>query len=96
LKRRIIVKHAHYQWPWRGSYGITFGTIPLPLSVQEASPKHESSGSERRDDPHLHATRKVIGCLIHATDGEIGHVEDFIVHPGVIIQRAYQNACLGG
>ena len=23
--------HEHYQWPWRGGYGGTFGTTPLPL-----------------------------------------------------------------
>ncbi len=35
--------------------------------------------SERQDDPHLRSTRQVTGYHIHATDGEIGHVEDFIV-----------------
>jgi hypothetical protein len=30
-------------------------------------------------DPHLHRTREVIGYYIAAEDGDIGHVEDFVV-----------------
>jgi uncharacterized protein YrrD len=41
--------------------------------------EQEASASGRGDDPHLHSTREVTGYHIHATDGEIGHVEDFIV-----------------
>ena len=78
-RQQEVELHAHYQWPWRGGYGGTFGAIPLPLSVDEASSEPESSASDRRDDPHLHATREVIGYHIHATDGKIGHVEDLIV-----------------
>jgi hypothetical protein len=32
-----------------------------------------------RDDPHLRSTDEVIGYHVQAIDGEIGHVEDFIV-----------------
>jgi hypothetical protein len=39
----------------------------------------ENSASGRRDDPHLHSTRQVIGYHIHAIDGDVGHVEDFLV-----------------
>ncbi len=31
------------------------------------------------DDCHLRSCRAVIGHHIHATDGDIGHVEDFLV-----------------
>jgi len=71
--------HEHYHWPWRGGYGGTFGTTPLPLSVDEVFVEQEASASGRRDDPHLRSTRQVTNYHIHATDGEIGHVEDFIV-----------------
>jgi hypothetical protein len=30
-------------------------------------------------DPHLRSTKRVAGYGIHAKDGEIGHVEDFII-----------------
>jgi len=71
--------HEHYQWPWRGGYGGTFGTTPLPLPGDDVSVEQGTPGSERRDDPHLRSTGQVTSYHIHATDGEIGHVDDFIV-----------------
>jgi uncharacterized protein YrrD len=71
--------HDYYQWPWRGGYGGAFGITPLPLSVDEVFVEQEASAWGRRDDPHLRSSREVTGYRIHATDGEIGHVEDFIV-----------------
>ena len=35
--------------------------------------------SETDDDPHLRSIEAVTGYHIHASDGEIGHVEDFLV-----------------
>jgi len=71
--------HEYYQWPWRGGYGGSFGTTPLPLSDDEVLAEQETSASGHQDDPHLRSTREVTGYHLHATDGEIGHVEDFIV-----------------
>jgi sporulation protein YlmC with PRC-barrel domain len=70
---------TYYQWPlyWESGYGGTFGLSPYPLlenALLQAPP-----GPKRNDDPHLRSTRHIIGYHIHATDGEIGHVEDFIV-----------------
>jgi hypothetical protein len=39
----------------------------------------ESTKSEKVWDPHLRSTHDVSGHYIQATDGEIGHVEDFII-----------------
>jgi len=37
-------------------------------------------GPAKRDgDPHLRSVQEVTGYHIHAKDGEIGHVEDFLV-----------------
>lgn len=71
--------HEYYQWPWRGGYGGSFGTTPLPLSEDEVLAEQEASASGLRDDPHLRSTRQVTGYHVQAADGEIGHVEDFIV-----------------
>jgi uncharacterized protein YrrD len=35
--------------------------------------------AEVEGDPHLRSTREVIGYYIEASDGDIGHVEDFII-----------------
>jgi hypothetical protein len=48
-------------------------TVPPAPEEQEAS--EEAAGG----NPNLRSTREVIGYRIHATDGQIGHVEDFIV-----------------
>jgi sporulation protein YlmC with PRC-barrel domain len=52
-----------------------------PVSRQERS---ESVASEeepgRPGDPHLRSSKQVIGYHIQARDGEIGHVEDFVVN----------------
>ena len=35
--------------------------------------------AEKRNDPHLRSSRAVTGYHIQATDGDIGHVADFLV-----------------
>jgi hypothetical protein len=42
--------------------------------------EEEIADSQRDDDdPHLRSIEAVTGYHIHASDGEIGHVEDFLV-----------------
>jgi len=48
----------------------------LPRNNQDASPGAEA---DRRGDPHLRSAREVTGYSIHASDGDIGHVEDLLV-----------------
>jgi hypothetical protein len=71
--------HAYYQWPlyWEGGYNGVLGITPFLVFENAAS--LESCKSEREEDSHLRSTRHVTGYRIHAIDGEIGHVEDFIV-----------------
>jgi uncharacterized protein YrrD len=78
-RQHEVKLHEYYQWPryWEGGYSGVFGITPSPL-FENVLPQ-ESSVPERKDDPHLRSTRQVTGYHIHATDGEIGHVEDFIV-----------------
>ena len=42
-------------------------------------PKPSETATEGKADPHLRSIREVTGYHIHASDGEMGHVEDFIV-----------------
>jgi hypothetical protein len=41
--------------------------------------KGKDDSEKHPPDPHLRSTREVIGYHIQARDGEIGHVDDFIV-----------------
>jgi hypothetical protein len=51
---------------------VSASPIAAPARWSEASRKHT-------DDPHLRSTSDVIGHSIQALDGEIGHIEDFVV-----------------
>jgi uncharacterized protein YrrD len=71
--------HTYYAWPqyWEGGYQGILGITPFP--VFEVPLPQEPTGAGRHDNPHLRSSRQVTGYSIHATNGEIGHVEDFIV-----------------
>jgi sporulation protein YlmC with PRC-barrel domain len=60
--------HTYYGWtPYWSGAGIAMAEAAAEREKREAG------------DPHLRSTQKVTGYHIQATDGEIGHVEDFVV-----------------
>jgi len=60
-----------------GYVGRTAATQPsLELMERE---KEIDDAQRTKDDPALRSANEVIGYHIHASDGEIGHVEDFLV-----------------
>lgn len=69
--------YGYYGWPvyWVGGY--TWGLYPYI----SRNPKTVKNGDEHEKDwdPHLRSTHNVSGYGIHATDGEIGHIRDFII-----------------
>jgi uncharacterized protein YrrD len=69
--------YGYYGWPiyWGGPYN--WGNYPYiehNHEKRDAFPK-----SEKKYDHHLRSSHEVTGYNIEAKDGEIGHVEDFIV-----------------
>jgi len=69
--------YDHYGWPmyWGGPY--IWGAYPSLIRDRDAWIKPEQK--ERGWDPNLRSVKEVTGYHILANDGEIGHVEDFIV-----------------
>jgi hypothetical protein len=69
--------YGHYGWPmyWDGPYmwGI------YPSIVRDPKKRGEPMQAKETWDPHLRSTDAVSGYHIQATDGELGHVEDFVV-----------------
>lgn len=69
--------YGYYGWPmyWQGTY--MWGPYPYisrePLTLRPDGPPEESW------DPHLRSTHDVEGHHLQATDGEIGHVDDFVI-----------------
>lgn len=67
--------HRYYGWEpyWLGDPMLTPG---LPADVMEAE---ENTADQRPAELHLRSSNEVRGYRIHARDGEIGHVEDFLI-----------------
>ncbi|HLT00596.1 MAG TPA: PRC-barrel domain-containing protein [Geminicoccaceae bacterium] len=82
--------HTHYGWqpywtvpPMAGALAPYWG-LAAPGTVQprpkEARIAEEVAAREREQaDPHLRSAREVEGYHVAASDGEIGHVEDFLI-----------------
>jgi sporulation protein YlmC with PRC-barrel domain len=72
-----IEYYGYYDWPayWGGPY--MWGDYPYIERDPEKWSEH--SQEEEKWDPHLQSTDAVSGYHVHASDGEIGHVEDFII-----------------
>lgn len=74
--------YGYYGWPmyWSGPY--MWGAYPYfgrANIVQNREQVRVSTQGEKAWDPHLRSTDTVSGYHVEATDGEIGHVEDFII-----------------
>ena len=78
--------HGYYGWPmyWGGPY--MWGAYSYPYmqgAYSYAQPVREDTKAETRReaawDPHLRSAHAVTGYHIHGADGEIGHIEDFII-----------------
>jgi len=60
-----------------GFLGSANAASPSPESLQREEDRADRRKSD--NDPHLRSIEAVTGYHIHATDGEIGHVEDFLL-----------------
>lgn len=69
--------YGFYGFPmyWGGPY--MWG--PSPYIVRDRNLWKKFSNGEKAWNPNLRSTREVSGYEIHAADGEIGHVVDFII-----------------
>jgi hypothetical protein len=69
--------YGYYGWPlyWGGPY--MWGNFPYIVRNSEQWKK--SAQSKKVWDSHLRSTHSVSGYDIQALDGDIGHVEDFII-----------------
>ena len=75
---------THYSWKnyWSGGfYAGGIGGITYPASTIDNTILNEPETNDKPsgEDQHLRSTDKVARYNIHATDGDIGHVNDFIM-----------------
>ena len=75
--------HKYYEWNsyWNGGFYILpgYGMGSALLAAGDTETEEESLACIRKIDPLLRSTREISGYRIHAIDGDIGHVDDFIV-----------------
>jgi len=70
----------NFYWQGLGIWG--FGGYPNvdPLPPNTDADNFPAQGGPRAsDDPHLRSVRSVVGYRLHASDGDIGHVVDFLL-----------------
>ena len=74
---------GYYGWEpyWLAfPYATTAGMPnPVPPSAATASMETDGPGASKKGDPHLRSLNEVTGYYVHASDGDIGHVEDFLM-----------------
>jgi sporulation protein YlmC with PRC-barrel domain len=74
---------SHYELPvyWGdGFYAGPIGMVPFaPIIDKKTLMNSNDFAQQHHGDPHLRSTNKIKGYHIHANDGEIGHVEDYLV-----------------
>lgn len=80
-------RHYGYPYYWSGPLLWGVGTLPVgvpPDGIRQKAPvlperEMEEAARIQAAESHLRSSAEVIGYSIRATDGEIGHVEDFLV-----------------
>ena len=67
--------HEYYEWPvyWGALSPVKAGSAALP------PPAIADAEASEQADPTLRSTEEVIDYYIHARDGDLGHVADFLV-----------------
>lgn len=76
-----IQYHQYYNWPfyWQGSALWGPGALPVYPLDQAGVPTPASTPTQLGAEPHLRSMAATHRYRIHAHDGEIGHVDDFII-----------------
>jgi len=69
--------YGYYDWPMYWGGPNMWGNYPDIVRGREKW--REYSKDEKPWDPHLRSTHTVSGYNIQSTDGDIGHVEDFVI-----------------
>ena len=64
---------------YMGGFGHVGGAMATPSSAPRFDDRNIARAEQNDGDPHLRSIAAVTGYHIHASDGEIGHVEDFLV-----------------
>ena len=73
--------HQYYRWTpyWYGGFGMTSAGPNAPPPPMGPVEQHAGPETEVAVMTHLRSVREIIGYHLHAANGEIGHVDDFVL-----------------
>jgi len=78
--------YSHYSWPYPEESGIGFmtsgmvgGVVAPGIPLDERISDELHNTTQRGGDPHLHGIKHTTRYDVHATDGVIGEVADFLI-----------------
>jgi len=76
-RQNEIRLHSYYGWPYYWSVpSPNYMPPPPPISVTRTD---EPEPDLEKANPHLRSYGELLNYTIHATDGDLGYVEDFII-----------------
>ena len=76
-----LYERMGWQPYWLGIPMAAPGPVWTPAAPAPAVPATVRDDLHHEADPHLRSTNEIEGYYIHATDGDIGHVEDLLIDP---------------
>jgi hypothetical protein len=74
-----IKYYNYYGWPYYWAGGDAWGPAALPQDLIAEEMNRKIALTQEINQSHLRSMKDVAGYTIQATDGEIGHVDDFII-----------------
>jgi sporulation protein YlmC with PRC-barrel domain len=82
-----MLTYDYYGWSpywgsgfYMGGYGLLGAAMPMRTDPEVQRRADDIARHlHDQDEPHLHSAEAVTGYHIHATDGEIGHLSDFLI-----------------
>lgn len=83
-RQQEVKLYGHYQWEnyWGSGFyagGYLPPSSPFPSIDRTVLIEPDKDHKSSDDDVHLRSTERITEYHIHAEDGEIGHVNDFII-----------------
>jgi hypothetical protein len=82
-RRKEVELSQYFGWVpyWEPFGGIGFGPEVADMAVTAAPTEEEKKSGAVKPKPGLRSVKEIEGYRIHAEDGDIGHVDDFLVDP---------------
>jgi uncharacterized protein YrrD len=78
-RQHEIEHHKYYGLPYYWNGTDVWGPCPNPRALANTRRTDSKTTMDRvSNDKHLRSTQEVMGYHVKATDGEIGHLEDFL------------------